>query len=72
MFEKDHSGCILEGDFKDGKSGGKETSETGLVQVRNKESSQVCHTSVEDYCFPARTDKPKNFDMVCGKMLTVE
>lgn len=31
VLKKDHSGCILE----DGNSGGKETSERGLVQVRN-------------------------------------
>lgn len=32
---KDHSDCILEGGFEDGKSQGKEISERRLIQVRN-------------------------------------
>lgn len=32
---KDHSDCILEGGFEDGKSRGKEISERRLIQVRN-------------------------------------
>lgn len=35
VFQRDHSACLLEGGFKDGKSGGKDTSERGLVQMRS-------------------------------------